>query len=185
LYGLKQIGPLLEGHCQVICAAIDFVGGFALDNDGGLHHGKGKGLIERRLSLLPRQIRREQFVGVSDKAKIVCGKPPCCTRRKEADQQNESGAALAKFDEPDQECDQYDLQDNAGFAQIYRSQTRTIRSPRKVAGGLPRSIAENKLRRRSLWKTGMSGMIRVGVGGSTFEPWRGVFYPDGLPQIMN
>lgn len=24
--------------------------------------------------------------------------------------------------------------------------------------------------------------IRVGVGGWTYEPWRGVFYPDGLPQ---
>lgn len=24
--------------------------------------------------------------------------------------------------------------------------------------------------------------IRVGVGGWTFEPWRGVFYPEGLPQ---
>lgn len=24
--------------------------------------------------------------------------------------------------------------------------------------------------------------IRVGVGGWTFEPWRGVFYPPGLPQ---
>ncbi len=24
--------------------------------------------------------------------------------------------------------------------------------------------------------------IRVGVGGWTFEPWRGVFYPKGLPQ---
>ncbi len=24
--------------------------------------------------------------------------------------------------------------------------------------------------------------IRVGVGGWTFEPWRGVFYPDGLAQ---
>lgn len=24
--------------------------------------------------------------------------------------------------------------------------------------------------------------IRVGVGGWTFEPWRGSFYPDGLPQ---
>ena len=23
--------------------------------------------------------------------------------------------------------------------------------------------------------------IRVGVGGWTFEPWRGVFYPEGLP----
>ena len=26
------------------------------------------------------------------------------------------------------------------------------------------------------------GEIRVGVGGWTFEPWRGVFYPDDLPQ---
>jgi uncharacterized protein YecE (DUF72 family) len=24
--------------------------------------------------------------------------------------------------------------------------------------------------------------IRIGVGGWTFEPWRGPFYPDGLPQ---
>ncbi len=28
----------------------------------------------------------------------------------------------------------------------------------------------------------MSGTIRVGVGGWTFEPWRGVFYPADLPQ---
>jgi uncharacterized protein YecE (DUF72 family) len=27
-----------------------------------------------------------------------------------------------------------------------------------------------------------SGSIRVGVGGWTYEPWRGAFYPDGLPQ---
>lgn len=26
------------------------------------------------------------------------------------------------------------------------------------------------------------GEIRVGIGGWTFEPWRGSFYPDGLPQ---
>jgi uncharacterized protein YecE (DUF72 family) len=26
------------------------------------------------------------------------------------------------------------------------------------------------------------GAIRVGIGGWTFEPWRGVFYPKGLPQ---
>jgi uncharacterized protein YecE (DUF72 family) len=24
--------------------------------------------------------------------------------------------------------------------------------------------------------------IRVGVGGWNYEPWRGVFYPDGLAQ---
>lgn len=28
----------------------------------------------------------------------------------------------------------------------------------------------------------MASTIRVGVGGWTFEPWRGPFYPDGLPQ---
>ena len=26
------------------------------------------------------------------------------------------------------------------------------------------------------------GKIRVGIGGWTYEPWRGVFYPDDLPQ---
>jgi len=28
----------------------------------------------------------------------------------------------------------------------------------------------------------MSGKIRVGIGGWTYEPWRGVFYPEGLPH---
>jgi len=28
----------------------------------------------------------------------------------------------------------------------------------------------------------MAGRIRVGIGGWIFEPWRGVFYPDGLPH---
>ncbi len=27
-----------------------------------------------------------------------------------------------------------------------------------------------------------TGAIRVGIGGWTFEPWRGVFYPERLPQ---
>ncbi len=27
-----------------------------------------------------------------------------------------------------------------------------------------------------------AGTIRVGIGGWVFEPWRGVFYPDALPQ---
>jgi uncharacterized protein YecE (DUF72 family) len=27
-----------------------------------------------------------------------------------------------------------------------------------------------------------AGDIRIGVGGWTFEPWRGTFYPDGLAQ---
>jgi uncharacterized protein YecE (DUF72 family) len=26
------------------------------------------------------------------------------------------------------------------------------------------------------------GIIRVGIGGWTYAPWRGTFYPDGLPQ---
>ncbi len=28
----------------------------------------------------------------------------------------------------------------------------------------------------------MAGTIRIGVGGWTFEPWRGAFFPDKLPQ---
>jgi uncharacterized protein YecE (DUF72 family) len=31
-------------------------------------------------------------------------------------------------------------------------------------------------------KAGSANRIRVGIGGWTFEPWRGVFYPDGLTQ---
>jgi hypothetical protein len=27
-----------------------------------------------------------------------------------------------------------------------------------------------------------SGRIRVGIGGWTYAPWRGVFYPKGLKQ---
>jgi uncharacterized protein YecE (DUF72 family) len=30
--------------------------------------------------------------------------------------------------------------------------------------------------------TQKSGKIRIGIGGWTFEPWRGVFYPKGLPH---
>jgi uncharacterized protein YecE (DUF72 family) len=32
------------------------------------------------------------------------------------------------------------------------------------------------------WRIGMSGRIRVGVGGWTYEPWRGTFYPADLTQ---
>ncbi len=28
----------------------------------------------------------------------------------------------------------------------------------------------------------MPGKVHIGIGGWTFEPWRGVFYPDGLAQ---
>ena len=27
-----------------------------------------------------------------------------------------------------------------------------------------------------------AGKIRIGIGGWTYEPWRGVFYPEKLPQ---
>jgi uncharacterized protein YecE (DUF72 family) len=30
--------------------------------------------------------------------------------------------------------------------------------------------------------TSKSGSIHIGIGGWTFEPWRGVFYPEGLPH---
>jgi uncharacterized protein YecE (DUF72 family) len=30
--------------------------------------------------------------------------------------------------------------------------------------------------------TAKTGQIRVGIGGWTFSPWRGVFYPEGLPH---
>jgi len=30
--------------------------------------------------------------------------------------------------------------------------------------------------------TAQSGQVRVGIGGWTFEPWRGTFYPKGLPH---
>lgn len=33
-------------------------------------------------------------------------------------------------------------------------------------------------------KPGESGIIRAGIGGWTFEPWRGVFYPEGLPYAQ-
>lgn len=28
----------------------------------------------------------------------------------------------------------------------------------------------------------MAGKIRIGIGGWSYEPWRGLFYPEGLPQ---
>ena len=31
-------------------------------------------------------------------------------------------------------------------------------------------------------KASAAGKIRIGVGGWTFEPWRGAFFPKGLPQ---
>src|SRR6185312_3417858 len=32
--------------------------------------------------------------------------------------------------------------------------------------------------------TAAQGAIRIGIGGWTFEPWRGAFYPKGLPHAQ-
>lgn len=32
--------------------------------------------------------------------------------------------------------------------------------------------------------TSKSGQIRIGIGGWNYEPWRGVFYPEGLPHAQ-
>lgn len=37
-------------------------------------------------------------------------------------------------------------------------------------------------RRRHASADGSSGQVRVGIGGWTFAPWRGTFYPEGLVQ---
>ncbi len=39
-----------------------------------------------------------------------------------------------------------------------------------------------KSRAQAGTKAGGGGAIRVGIGGWTFEPWRGPFYPEGLTQ---
>jgi uncharacterized protein YecE (DUF72 family) len=36
--------------------------------------------------------------------------------------------------------------------------------------------------RKTAAKAGKAGQIRIGIGGWTFEPWRGTFYPEGLVQ---
>lgn len=36
--------------------------------------------------------------------------------------------------------------------------------------------------RRSASVAGMAGEIRIGIGGWTYEPWRGSFFPDKLPH---
>ena len=36
--------------------------------------------------------------------------------------------------------------------------------------------------RQARLRHGRTGKIRIGIGGWTYEPWRGVFYPPDLPQ---
>ena len=42
------------------------------------------------------------------------------------------------------------------------------------------SKAATKTAGKTTAKTAKSGNIYIGIGGWTFEPWRGVFYPKGL-----
>ena len=47
-----------------------------------------------------------------------------------------------------------------------------------IAAWRPEGSAPERQREAKLSK----GRIYVGIGGWTFEPWRGVFYPEGLTQ---
>jgi uncharacterized protein YecE (DUF72 family) len=78
------------------------------------------------------------------------------------------------------------------------SATSAARSSGKAAaetGGKPATKAASKTSDEPAGKTaekpadgtvgktaGKTGQTRVGIGGWTFEPWRGVFYPDDLTQ---
>ena len=37
--------------------------------------------------------------------------------------------------------------------------------------------------RKTADKAGKAGQIRIGIGGWTFEPWRGTFYPEGVVGV--
>lgn len=47
---------------------------------------------------------------------------------------------------------------------------------------MPRTRSEVTHPPEKSGKSAKSGKIRAGIGGWTFEPWRGVFYPEDLPQ---
>ena len=63
-----------------------------------------------------------------------------------------------------------------------RSIWRTNRRSTSRAGGAARTTRAFPIEYWQREAHGMSGKIYVGIGGWTFEPWRGVFYPKGLPQ---
>jgi uncharacterized protein YecE (DUF72 family) len=48
---------------------------------------------------------------------------------------------------------------------------------------MPRQHAEPSVRKSGRGGTEKSGTIRAGIGGWTFAPWRGVFYPDKLAHV--
>eukprot|EP01035_Chromulina_nebulosa_P038292 gene38292-51717_t len=52
------------------------------------------------------------------------------------------------------------------------------------SASLPHTGAATRraLAKREHIMTKPQGSIRVGIGGWVFEPWRGTFYPEGLPQ---
>ncbi len=51
-------------------------------------------------------------------------------------------------------------------------------TPAKAAAKTAKTAS--KTESKSASKSGKSGKIHIGIGGWTFAPWRGVFYPDGL-----
>src|SRR5262249_23610267 len=84
--------------------------------------------------------------------------------------------------------------DRQGQAQLHRTVSRTGAGAARAAdggGGVGQNEAplpvsrDDQTRRNSLrvrsWIFRMT-KIRVGVGGWTFAPWRGTFYPKSLPQ---
>ena len=56
------------------------------------------------------------------------------------------------------------------------------RGPRHRGAGVDLRHRRADAQPRRAWAAGMTGRIRIGVGGWTFEPWRGTFYPDELTQ---
>src|SRR6202166_1602543 len=51
-----------------------------------------------------------------------------------------------------------------------------------MPGRLKCFAANSGLRGKNMGGTTATGAIRIGIGGWTYEPWRGTFYPDDLPQ---
>ena len=60
-------------------------------------------------------------------------------------------------------------------------------TPAKAAAKAPTKTAKSsqptaKSPTKTAAKSAKAGHIFIGIGGWTFEPWRGVFYPKGLPH---
>src|SRR5215216_5762305 len=77
----------------------------------------------------------------------------------------------------------------AGLGQLYRCAAGLSRPDRRGRGHLRRRLGRRRrggeLRERAGSADGSGlNMIYVGVGGWTFAPWRGSFYPKALPQAQ-